>query len=398
MKTADGEDLPAHLEHRRLRGPNGNSSTAPDLARQRRRSPAAVTPASVARAGRRRTTTLGTMDPSAAEHAAGRRAALTAARSLRTRARNDLRSWRSSSGTIPSAEEARSFGDDLGPFAAVAYIPLFALANFVVAWGILAGAGGLLFGTARRLAARARRGHARGARPDGRGAPAGQGPRRQAPAERVARPRGLPPAQRHGRGDGVADRARSCPTGWSTTPWGSPGSATARWRSGPSIGAAPKVFAYVALGGSINEPLGGRGEGRRGAARGARESSGSWWSGAQMAAEAASAAREPTSRRCASTRPSRCASSPRCSWWRSAASARAPRRSSAGPTASAGSSSACSWPTGRAGGIFPWPLLAATVSPLGPVGSTVGPRVPGEAASEAESRPGSLAAEARCSR
>ena len=51
-------------------------------------------------------------------------------------------------GSIPSAEEAREFGDRLGPFAAAAYVPLFALANFVVAWAILAGAAGLLFGTA----------------------------------------------------------------------------------------------------------------------------------------------------------------------------------------------------------------------------------------------------------
>lgn len=51
-------------------------------------------------------------------------------------------------GSLPSAEDAREFGDQLGPFAAVAYIPLFAVANFVVTWAILAGAAGLLFGTA----------------------------------------------------------------------------------------------------------------------------------------------------------------------------------------------------------------------------------------------------------
>jgi uncharacterized membrane protein YdjX (TVP38/TMEM64 family) len=50
-------------------------------------------------------------------------------------------------GSLPSAQEAREFGDHLGPFAAVAYIPLFALANFVITWAILAGAAGLLFGT-----------------------------------------------------------------------------------------------------------------------------------------------------------------------------------------------------------------------------------------------------------
>src|SRR5215217_4435850 len=51
-------------------------------------------------------------------------------------------------GWIPSSDEAREFGDDLGPLAAFLYIPLFVLANFLIAWIILAGAAGLLFGTA----------------------------------------------------------------------------------------------------------------------------------------------------------------------------------------------------------------------------------------------------------
>ncbi len=51
-------------------------------------------------------------------------------------------------GNIPSSDEARDFGDDLGAWAPVLYVPLFVLANFVIAWPILAGAGGLLFGTA----------------------------------------------------------------------------------------------------------------------------------------------------------------------------------------------------------------------------------------------------------
>jgi uncharacterized membrane protein YdjX (TVP38/TMEM64 family) len=51
-------------------------------------------------------------------------------------------------GSIPSSEEARDFGDDLGPLAPVLYVPLFVLANFLITWPILAGAGGLLFGTA----------------------------------------------------------------------------------------------------------------------------------------------------------------------------------------------------------------------------------------------------------
>jgi uncharacterized membrane protein YdjX (TVP38/TMEM64 family) len=51
-------------------------------------------------------------------------------------------------GSIPSADEARDFGDSLGPAAPFLYVPLFVLANFVIAWIILAGAAGLLFGTA----------------------------------------------------------------------------------------------------------------------------------------------------------------------------------------------------------------------------------------------------------
>ena len=51
-------------------------------------------------------------------------------------------------GNIPSSSEARDFGDELGAWAPVLYVPLFVLANFVIVWPILAGAGGLLFGTA----------------------------------------------------------------------------------------------------------------------------------------------------------------------------------------------------------------------------------------------------------
>src|SRR5918999_5660690 len=51
-------------------------------------------------------------------------------------------------GNIPSSDEARDFGDDLGPLAPVLYVPLFVLANFLITWPILAGAAGLLFGTA----------------------------------------------------------------------------------------------------------------------------------------------------------------------------------------------------------------------------------------------------------
>jgi uncharacterized membrane protein YdjX (TVP38/TMEM64 family) len=51
-------------------------------------------------------------------------------------------------GSIPSSHEARDFVDDLGAFGPILYVPLFVLTNFAVTWPILAGAAGLLFGTA----------------------------------------------------------------------------------------------------------------------------------------------------------------------------------------------------------------------------------------------------------
>jgi uncharacterized membrane protein YdjX (TVP38/TMEM64 family) len=51
-------------------------------------------------------------------------------------------------GSLPTPSETRDWGEGLGDLATVAYVPLFTVANFVIPWGILAGAGGLLFGTA----------------------------------------------------------------------------------------------------------------------------------------------------------------------------------------------------------------------------------------------------------
>jgi uncharacterized membrane protein YdjX (TVP38/TMEM64 family) len=51
-------------------------------------------------------------------------------------------------GLLPSADEARDFGNDLGSFIYIAFVPLFVVCNFVITWPILAGAAGLLFGTA----------------------------------------------------------------------------------------------------------------------------------------------------------------------------------------------------------------------------------------------------------
>jgi uncharacterized membrane protein YdjX (TVP38/TMEM64 family) len=51
-------------------------------------------------------------------------------------------------GSIPDADEVRDWGEGLGPIAPVAFVPLFVAVNFVVTWPILAGSAGLLFGTA----------------------------------------------------------------------------------------------------------------------------------------------------------------------------------------------------------------------------------------------------------
>ena len=51
-------------------------------------------------------------------------------------------------GSLPSAGEVRDLGESLGWAAPLLWPPLFALLNMLVPWGILAGATGLLFGTA----------------------------------------------------------------------------------------------------------------------------------------------------------------------------------------------------------------------------------------------------------
>jgi uncharacterized membrane protein YdjX (TVP38/TMEM64 family) len=51
-------------------------------------------------------------------------------------------------GSLPTPDEVRDRGEELGDFAYVAFVPLFVLVNFVITWPILAGAAGLMFGTA----------------------------------------------------------------------------------------------------------------------------------------------------------------------------------------------------------------------------------------------------------
>jgi uncharacterized membrane protein YdjX (TVP38/TMEM64 family) len=51
-------------------------------------------------------------------------------------------------GSLPSPDEARDWAEELGDAAYLAFVPLFVVANFVIWWPALAGAAGLLFGTA----------------------------------------------------------------------------------------------------------------------------------------------------------------------------------------------------------------------------------------------------------
>ncbi len=52
------------------------------------------------------------------------------------------------SGVAPSSDELRDWGDDLGAAGPLLWPLVFALVNFVVPWPILAGATGAVFGTA----------------------------------------------------------------------------------------------------------------------------------------------------------------------------------------------------------------------------------------------------------
>jgi uncharacterized membrane protein YdjX (TVP38/TMEM64 family) len=155
-------------------------------------------------------------------------------------------------GSIPSADEARDWADGLGNWVYVAFVPLFVITNFVIWWPILAGAAGLLFGTgvgtalvligvtcssvtqmfvARRLAA---------------GHHGNLLPQRTRRVERFL--------TRHG---AIAVmESRIVPL----LPWGivnfSAGLTHMRYRDlalGTVVGAAPKVFAYTALGGSLDD-------------------------------------------------------------------------------------------------------------------------------------------------
>jgi len=155
-------------------------------------------------------------------------------------------------GSFPSADEAHDFGEGLGGWVLVAYVPLFVIANLLIAWPILAGAGGLLFGTAAgtplalagvTLAALTQMAIARFLAGEHVGMLL---PRRMRVIDELL--------SRHG---AVAVmESRIVPL----LPWGavnySAGVTRLRFRdmaAGTVVGAAPKVFAYTALGGSLTD-------------------------------------------------------------------------------------------------------------------------------------------------
>jgi uncharacterized membrane protein YdjX (TVP38/TMEM64 family) len=192
------------------------------------------------------------MDPSAARgDRAGRRLAL-----LRIAAYAGLIGVifvvLTATGSFPDAEEVRDWGDELGGLAVLACVPAFVLLNFVITWPILAGGIGLLFDTALgtplalagvTLAALAQMAVTRYL--------AGEHAGRLLP-ERARRLEAF--LQRHG---AVAVmEARIVPL----LPYGlvnyAAGVTTLRfWQMGlgTAIGATPKVFGFVALGGSLTD-------------------------------------------------------------------------------------------------------------------------------------------------
>lgn len=155
-------------------------------------------------------------------------------------------------GNIPSSEEARDFADGLGAWAPFLFVPLFILVNFVVTWPILAGAGGLLFGTwagtplvlvAVVLASLAQMAVARKLAGEHKGKLL---PKRTRRVEDFLTENGAVAVM----------ESRIVPL----LPYGlvnySAGVTHLSYRDmalGTAIGAAPKVFAYTALGGSLGD-------------------------------------------------------------------------------------------------------------------------------------------------
>jgi uncharacterized membrane protein YdjX (TVP38/TMEM64 family) len=154
-------------------------------------------------------------------------------------------------GSFPDPEEVRDWGDGLGGVAVLACVPAFVVVNFVIAWPILAGGIGLLFDTAVgtplalagvTLAALAQMAVARYLAGEHAG---------QLVPERI---RGLEAfLERHG--TIAVMEARIVPLlPYGVVNYGAGLTRLRFWQMavGTVIGAAPKVFGYVALGGSLD--------------------------------------------------------------------------------------------------------------------------------------------------
>ena len=155
-------------------------------------------------------------------------------------------------GSFPSAGEVRDWGEDLGAFGVIAFVPLFVALNFLITWPILAGGAGLLFGTAAgtplalagvTAAALAQMAVARYLAGDQVGRVL---PRRAQKLEGFLQRRGAIAVM----------YSRIVPV----LPYGvvnySAGLTRLRFRDmaiGTAVGASPKVFGYVALGGSLDD-------------------------------------------------------------------------------------------------------------------------------------------------
>ena len=155
-------------------------------------------------------------------------------------------------GWLPSADEARDWGNDLGWFIYFAFVPLFVIFNFVITWPILAGAAGLLFGTAVGTPLALAGVTAAGltqmfvARHLAAGHHGALLPQRTRRVERFLTDNGAVAVM----------ESRIVPI----LPFGvvnfSAGLTSMPYRDlalGTIVGAAPKVFAYVALGGSLTD-------------------------------------------------------------------------------------------------------------------------------------------------
>ena len=57
-------------------------------------------------------------------------------------------------GSVPSPDEVRDYGDSLGLLAVLAFVPLFVPANFLISWPILSGAAAMGAGVVVLLRAR----------------------------------------------------------------------------------------------------------------------------------------------------------------------------------------------------------------------------------------------------